>query len=106
MTIYTKLFTPSDADHLPSESISLPLKWNGLDVTYLSTAMSTYPIHNHRAIQITIPLLTSGFDAVTLSAVSSRQNYQKLTLENVLVTPAYQPHTLLWDQGTASSCSI
>lgn len=90
----------NDADDLPSDSISLPLKWNGLDVTYLFTATSNYPIHNHRAIQIIIPLLTSGFDAVTLSAINSREKFQKLSLENVLITPAYQPHTLLWDQNT------
>jgi len=90
----------NDSDDLPSESISLPIKWNGLDVTYLSTATSNYPIHNHRSIQITIPLLTSGFDAVTLSAISSREKFQKLTLENIVVTPAYQPHTLLWNQDT------
>ncbi|MDQ3062042.1 MAG: AraC family transcriptional regulator [Acidobacteriota bacterium] len=90
----------NDANDLPAESISLPLKWNGLDVTYLSTASSRYPIHNHRAIQVIIPLLTSGFDAVTLSAISSRQKSQKLTLENAFVIPAYQPHTLLWNQDT------
>lgn len=90
----------NDADDLPSESISLPLRWNGLDVTYLSTASSSYPIHNHRAIQVIVPLLTSGFEAVTLSALSSRQKSQKLALENVFVTPAYQPHTLLWDRDT------
>jgi AraC family transcriptional regulator len=90
----------NNADDLPSESVSLPLKWNGLNVTYLSTATSSYPIHNHRAVQIIIPLLTSGFEAVTLSAISSRQKSQKLTLENVFLTPAYQPHTLLWDKET------
>lgn len=90
----------NDADALPSESVSLPLKWNGLDVTYLSTATSSYPIHNHRAIQTIIPLMTSGFEAVTLSAVSSREKFQKLSLENVLITPAYQPHTLLWGRET------
>lgn len=90
----------NDADDLPSKSISLPLRWNGLDVTYLSTASSSYPLHNHRAIQVTIPLMTSGFDAFTLSAISSREKFQKLTSENVLVTPAYQPHTLLWNRDT------
>ena len=90
----------NDPDDLPSESISLPLRWDGLDVTYLSTASSSYPIHNHRAIQVIIPLKTSGFETVTLSAISSRQKFQKLTLENVFLTPAYQPHTLLWDHDT------
>jgi AraC family transcriptional regulator len=90
----------NDADDLPSESVSLPLKWNGLDVTYLSTATSSYPIHNHRAVQIMIPLHTSGFDVVTLSAISSREKIQKLTSEYVVVIPDYQPHTLLWNQDT------
>ncbi len=97
---HKSLLIINDADDLPSESISLPLRWNGLDITYLSTASSSYPIHNHRAVQIIIPLLTSGFEAVTLSAFSSRQKSQKLTVENVIVTPAYQPHTLLWGQET------
>jgi AraC family transcriptional regulator len=88
------------ADALPSNSISLPLKWNGLEVTYLSTSFSQYPIHNHRAIQTTIPLLSSGFEAVTLSAIGSRRESQKLSTENVIVTPAYQPHTLLWNGDT------
>ncbi len=90
----------NDPAELPAESVSLPVKWNGLDVTYLQVASSRYPIHNHRAVQIMIPMATSGFDAVTLSAISSRQKSQKLTLENVFVTPAYQPHTLLWDRET------
>lgn len=90
----------NNIDALPSANVSLPLKWKGLNVTYLYTASSRYPVHEHRAIQITIPLLTSGFDAVTLSATDSRQNSQKLTLENVFLAPAHQPHTLLWDQDT------
>ena len=90
----------NNADDLPSNSVTLPLKWNGLNVSYLSTSFSQYPIHNHRAIQTTIPLLSSGFEAVTLSAISSRRESQKLTLENVIVTPAYQPHTLLWNGET------
>ncbi len=90
----------NNADDLPSNSISLPLKWNGLEVTYLSTSFSQYPIHNHRAVQTTIPLLSSGFEAVTLSAISSSRESQKLTAENVIVTPAYQPHTLLWNGNT------
>ncbi len=73
----------NDADDLRSNSISLPLKWNGLGVTYQSTATSRYPIHNHRTIQIMIPLRTSGIDAVTLWAIDSREKFQKLTLENV-----------------------
>ena len=90
----------NNANDLPSNSISLPLKWNGLEVTYLSTSFSQYPIHNHRAVQTTIPLLSSGFEVVTLSAISSRRESQKLTAENVIVTPAYQPHTLLWNGNT------
>lgn len=90
----------NDAAELPAESISLPLKWNGLDVTYLSISFSHYPIHNHRVIQTIIPLQTSGFEAVTLSAISSRRKSQRLTSENVFVTPAYQPHTLLWEKQT------
>lgn len=88
----------NNADDLPSNSVSLPLKWNGLDVTYLSTFFSRYPVHNHRAIQTIIPLATAGFEAVTLSAISSRRKSQKLTPENVFITSAYQPHTLLWEQ--------
>lgn len=90
----------NNVDALLSANVSLPLKWKGLNVTYLYTASSRYPVHEHHAIQITIPLLTSGFNAVTLSATDSRQNSQKLTLENVFLAPAYQPHTLLWDRDT------
>ncbi|MEP6903604.1 MAG: hypothetical protein ABJA66_17910 [Actinomycetota bacterium] len=45
----------NNADDLPSNSVSLPLKWNGLDVTYLATSFSRYPVHNHRAIQTIAP---------------------------------------------------
>lgn len=85
---------------LPSNSVSPPFKWNGLDVAYLSTAFSRYPIHNHRFVQITVPLRTAGFEAVTLSSTGKRRSFQKLSLENVLVIPGYQPHTLLWNTQT------
>lgn len=97
---HKSLLIINDVDDLPSESISLPHKWNGLDVTYLSTVSSSYPIHNHRAIQVIIPQLTTGFHARTLPAITSSRKSQKLTFENVFVTPAYQPHTLLWDRDT------
>lgn len=90
----------NNINDLPAHAVSLPLKWNGLDVTYLSTFFSRYPIHNHRAIQTIIPLATNGLEAVTLSAISSRRKSQKLSSENVLITPAYQPHTLLWERET------
>ncbi|WP_334827867.1 hypothetical protein [Nostoc sp.] len=63
----------NNVDALLSANVSLPLKWKGLNV-YLYTASSRYPVHEHHAIQITIALLTSGFNAVTLSATDSRQN--------------------------------
>ena len=89
-----------NADELPSESVSLPLKMQLIDVTYLSTATSNYPLHNHRAVQVIVPLKTAAFDVLTLSSVSSRQKIQKLNSENVVITPAFQPHTLLWNIET------
>ncbi|MEJ7710495.1 MAG: AraC family transcriptional regulator [Pyrinomonadaceae bacterium] len=87
-------------DVLPSDDISLPFKWNGLNVIYLLTDSSRYPLHSHRHVQITIPLSTAGLSAVTLSAAGSGRNTQKLTLDNVFIAPAQQPHTLLWEQDT------
>lgn len=90
----------NDPADLPAHAVSSPLKWNGLNVTYLSTAFSRYPVHNHRFIQTTVPLQTAGLENVVLSATGSRQSAQKLTSENVIITPAYQPHTLLWEEET------
>ncbi len=85
---------------LLSNTVSSSLKCNGIDVTYLSAIFGRFPIHDHRFIQTAIPLQTSGFEAVTLSAVGSRQNSQRLNLDNVFIVPAYQPHTLLWEAET------
>lgn len=85
---------------LMSNTVSSSLKSSGIDVTYLSAAFGRFPLHDHRYIQTAVPLETSGFESVTLSAVGSRRNSQRLNSENVFVVPAYQPHTLLWDEET------
>ena len=87
-------------EKLPTKSISMPLIGSGLNVTYLQTDFSRYPVHEHRAVQISIPLVTSGFDVVMMSATGKRQSYEKLTSDHALITPAEQPHTLLWDGET------
>ncbi len=84
----------------PSAHPGGQLNWSGMNVTYLRTAFSRYPLHQHRAVQIAVPLRTSGFTAVALSATGSRREPQNLTGDNVFIVPAEQPHTILWQQDT------
>lgn len=84
----------------PSAHAGGELNRSGMNVTYLRTAFSRYPLHQHSAIQIAVPLRTSGFTAVALSATGSGREPQKLTRDNVFIVPAQQPHTTLWGQDT------
>lgn len=74
-------------------------EWGGLGVVYLRLDASTFPEHQHRQIQVSVPVGSVSAEA-RWRTTSGELRQQRVHPGEACVIPSSQPHTVWWDRET------